>query len=603
MTFRVRIALTALVLACFQFVVAPQASSAATSYVSSSSYYAYDSFTSNGTWSRPYGVSVIDYLVVAGGGRGGGSQLSTHFAGGGGGGGGVRYGTVAVAQATYSIVVGSGQTAGCSQGRGGNSSLSGTDITTVTSTGGGSGSCNSSTADGSGGIDGYSGGSGGGAGAQTYAKTYGSGNAGAFSPAEGFAGGTAVSDGSNAANQGGGGGGGATQAGANATTGCAGKGGDGYTSSITGTSVTYGGGGGGGTRMANCGGAGGSGGGGAGGLNGGQGSAGTNGLGGGGGGTSLSNGNAGGSGVVIVRYLLANPDTPNLPTASDTGKSNSDDITNLTSFSLTGIANGGASVQIYDGVTPVGTACTADFNTGAYSCALTGLTQGTHTFTAKASYGGGSAITSTGTLTVIIDTTAPTITPSPSISMAENSTSIATVACNESCTLVMTGGADSATVNFAVLTGVLTFKSAPDYEAPTDANLDRTYLVIIQGTDVAGNLTTVNYSIAITNLNESSALGTPTLSGLVYKGVSINLSVSSNVAGKVRFIMDGKRIANCLAINTTGTYPNYTATCPWKPASHNRHTVYAAITPTDNTFSASNSVTSEVFILKRTTTR
>jgi hypothetical protein len=599
---RVRIALTALVLACFQFVVAPQASSAATSYVSSSSYYAYDSFTSNGTWSRPYGVSVIDYLVVAGGGRGGGSQLSTHFAGGGGGGGGVRYGTIAVAQSSYSIVVGTGQTAGCSQGRGGNSSLSGTDITTVTSTGGGSGACNPDT----GGVNpvaGYSGGSGGGGGAQVNAVTFGTGNAGGYSPSEGNDGGAPRSDSSNYVNQGGGGGGGAGAVGASATTACAGNGGSGFSSSITGTAIVYGGGGGGGTRGNSCGGSGGSGGGGSGGLNGGQGSAGTNGLGGGGGGTSLSNGNAGGSGVVIVRYLLSNPDTPNLPTASDSGKSNTDDITNLTSFSLTGVANGGASVQIYDGVTPVGTACTADFNTGAYSCALTGLTQGTHTFTAKASYGGGSAITSTGTLTVSIDTTAPAITPSASISMAENSTSIATVACNETCTLVMTGGADSATLNFTVLTGVLVFKSAPDYEAPTDANLDRTYLVIIQGTDVAGNVTTVNYSIAITNLNESSALGTPTVSGLIYKGVSINLSVTSNVAGKVRFFMDGKRIANCLAISTSGSYPNYTATCPWKPASNNRHTVYAAITPTDNTFSASNSITSEIFILKRTTTR
>ncbi|MFM1952435.1 MAG: hypothetical protein RJA33_1229, partial [Actinomycetota bacterium] len=97
---RVKVALTALLLSSLQAVAlsTPVSASAAVSYLSSSSYYAYEAYSTDGTWSKPYGVSVIDYLVVAGGGRGGGSQLSTHYAGGGGGGGGVRSGTIAVGQ-------------------------------------------------------------------------------------------------------------------------------------------------------------------------------------------------------------------------------------------------------------------------------------------------------------------------------------------------------------------------------------------------------------------------------------------------------------------------------------------------------------------------
>lgn len=597
------LAVSALIIGLIHAVSITPSSKAATSYLSGGNYYAYETYLSSGTWTRPYGVSQIDYLVVGGGGRGGGSQLSTHYAGGGGGGGGVRYGTVNVAQSSYSITVGAGQAVGCSQGRGGNSTLSGADISTISATGGGSGSCNASTSGGGGGIDGYSGGSGGGAGAQVGAWTYGSGNAGGYSPAEGYAGGTSYAHSTDATYQGGGGGGGATQAGANATAACAGRGGDGYSSSITGTALIYGGGGGGGTRMNSCGGGGGAGGGGAGGLNGAQGSAGTDGRGGGGGGTSLYNGNKGGDGTVIVRYLLTAPTTPTLSSANDTGKSNSDGITSATSFSLTGIAIGGSTIQLYNGASAIGSACTANTTTGAYSCALTGLTAGTYTFTAKASFGAGAAITSSSSLTVIIDTSYPALNPSTTFSIQENQTSITTITSDETVTMTMTGGVDSLTVNFDTSTGVLSFKVAADFEAPIDSNQDNSYTVRIQVTDTAGNFRWREITFTVININESSNVGSPTISGTAYKGVTTPLVVTSNVAGKVRFYIDGKRIPNCLSVATVGTYPNFTATCNWKPAVTNKHSVKASITPTDNSFSASYSDQATIWIYKRATTR
>lgn len=602
MRYGVKVGLFVLMTSSLVSIQAAPVASAATSYLNSSTYYGYETFSSSGTWTKPFGVTAIDYLVVAGGGRGGGSQASTHFAGGGGGGGGVRTGSLSVAQSSYTISVGTGQAVGCSQGRGGNSSIAGADITTISATGGGSGSCNTDTGGGGGGINGYSGGSGGGAGAQTYAMTFGTGNAGAYSPVEGYSGGSAVSDAYNGNNQSGGGGGGAGQAGSNGTTGCGGKGGNGFASSITGTSVTYGGGGGGGTRSSACGGTAGTGGGGTGGVNGGQGSAGSDGLGGGGGGTSLSNGNRGGNGIVIVRFAVSAPETPTLPAISDTGQSNSDDITNATSFNLTGFAVGGSSIQIYDGATAVGSPCTANVSTGAYSCAVSGISSGAHSFTARASFNGGAAITS-GALAVEVDTSAPSLSPAAAITITENQTSITTIACNETCTLAMTSGADSASVTFTANTGLLVLNSAADYEAPTDAGNNRTYAVTIQGTDRAGNATSVNFVVSISNLNEDSVLGAPTISGIAYKGISINLVVTSNAAGKVRFFMDGKRIPNCLSVSTSGSYPNFTATCNWKPAATARRQLSASISPTDSSFSSTTSPTSSFFIQKRTSTR
>ncbi len=273
--------------------------------------------TANSGWRVPSNATRIQYLVVAGGGAGGGSINESHYAGGGGGGGGVRSG-VTLTNTTYlSLVVGEGQqTFGCQSGRGRNSSLGGLGFSTISATGGGSGSCNQSSVDGTGGIAGNSGGSGGGAGAQVYASSVGSGNAGGYSPVEGFAGGAANLNTSSSAYQSGGGGGGAGAVGVAGTGSAAGNGGSGALSTIfDGTNRYYGGGGGGGVRPSGpTRGSGGNGGGGSGGVYGGTAAtSGTAGLGGGGGGSSARVGGNGGSGVIIIRWITASAPTYTKP--------------------------------------------------------------------------------------------------------------------------------------------------------------------------------------------------------------------------------------------------------------------------------------------------
>lgn len=252
------------------------------------------------TWTVPTGVTSIEYLVVAGGGGGGGGTASEH-GGGGGGAGGFLTGTLGVSAGDISIVVGGGGTAGAPDYRGskgGNSSIAGS----VTSIGGGGGASyfNSGVA--------QEGGSGGGGATSATAnqRTGANGTAG-----QGNKGGDvtkAGTDGRHGAGGGGAGGAGNSTTSSGAITTVAGAGGIGLTSSITGNSLTYAGGGGGGGN----GGSGGSGGGGTGGLiNGTPATAGSANTGGGGGGGMGTGGNtaiagaAGGSGIIIVRYLLA----------------------------------------------------------------------------------------------------------------------------------------------------------------------------------------------------------------------------------------------------------------------------------------------------------
>ncbi len=238
----------------------------------------------------PYTVT---YLCVAGGGGSGDAETGSKYATGGGGAGGYRAGTFTASPGTtYNVAIGSG---GAVVTNGSDSSISGTGITTVTSTGGGRGGPKAST------TTGQSGGSGGGGGDN---GAGGAGNTPSTSPSQGNNGGGSTSQ----ANTSGGGGGGASAVGATGgASSNGGAGGAGTANSITGSSVSYAGGGGGGSGYSgNAGSSGGSGGAGGGGT-GSTGSAGQNGQantgGGGAGGRgdegSSPSGSSGGSGVVI----------------------------------------------------------------------------------------------------------------------------------------------------------------------------------------------------------------------------------------------------------------------------------------------------------------
>ena len=217
------------------------------------------------TWVAPNYVTSIEYLIVGGGGCGGGAY-DTGSAGGGGG-GLVLTGSYSVSPGTsYTINVGDGGTGG---------------FKTVYGTDGFSSSFDTIIADGGGG------------GRQSRDATGGAGIGGQSSTLL-----NAPTGGSGAGNRvggddGGGGGGNTTAGGSSSTTpGISKEGGIGLTSNITGFDITYGAGGNGGIVDRSY-----------------NGSSGTTNTGNGGeGATSVSNddktGGKGGSGIIILKYLL-----------------------------------------------------------------------------------------------------------------------------------------------------------------------------------------------------------------------------------------------------------------------------------------------------------
>ena len=254
----------------------------------------------------------LDYLVVAGGGGG-----SIQHAGGGGSGGVVYNTNFVVNTSNVSITVGSGginNTNVCHncgyQGANGANSVFGS----IVAYGGGGGGSWSETNSG----NGLNGGSGGGGGVGRNS----SGSGGTGTVGQGFAGGNGFPHGSGGIPYRGTGGGGAGGQGGNMGSSNGASGGIGILNYITGTAKYYGGGGGGGVHgsggQAGNGGIGGGGAGGAamgainaaigatGNASGGNGEANTGGGGGSSGQWEVIGGN-GGSGIIIVRYPLTNP--------------------------------------------------------------------------------------------------------------------------------------------------------------------------------------------------------------------------------------------------------------------------------------------------------
>jgi hypothetical protein len=101
----------------------------------------------------------------------------------------------------------------------------------------------------------------------------------------------------------------------------------------------------------------------------------------------------------------AAPGTPDLLAASDSGASNTDNITDITTPVITGTGEVGATVTLLDGGTAIGSgAVGAD---GAWSITTSILGEGAHTITATQTDAAGNTSAPPAALSVTIDTTLP----------------------------------------------------------------------------------------------------------------------------------------------------------------------------------------------------
>ena len=106
----------------------------------------------------------------------------------------------------------------------------------------------------------------------------------------------------------------------------------------------------------------------------------------------------------------------------------------------------------------------------------------------------------------------------------------------------ITGGADAALFHIDVVTGALTFVSAPNFEVPTDVGSDRVYDVTVQASD--GTLTTSqNIAVTVGDVTNETLFGTPNSDTLTTEGGNDTIRALASddtlVSGAGNDVLDG----------------------------------------------------------------
>ena len=192
--------------------------------------------------------------------------------------------------------------------------------------------------------------------------------------------------------------------------------------------------------------------------------------------------------------------------------------------------------------TDIPDSATAGANVSGFT--VGGLTNGaSHSFQVRArnDIGAGPAATSgaaTPMPTVVVNA-APTFDSAATFSPAENQTTAGTVVASDNDTgdavtgYEITGGADQSFFSIGSTSGLLTFNSAPNFEAPSDTNADGSYLVTVQatsGTDSRVKTAMQSITVTVTDVSgeKPAAPAAPTVSAASVTSLNVNWSAPAN---------------------------------------------------------------------------
>mgnify|MGYP002651338978 FL=1 len=223
---------------------------------------------------------------------------------------------------------------------------------------------------------------------------------------------------------------------------------------------------------------------------------------------------AGNSNGIASAPLIINVDTsaPAAPVitgySDDTGAAG-DGITRDTTLVLTGTAEAGAQIEIFDGATSLGTATVTGAGTWSFTTAA--LTDGAHSFTAVATDAAGSTGPASAALAVTVDSAAPA---APIITSISDDAGVVSGATNDT-TLTLAGTAEAG-ATITILRGGLaitttTADGAGNWSVTTPANPDGVFTFTAQAQDAAGNTSTPSAGVAVQI--DTAAPGTPVITG------------------------------------------------------------------------------------------
>ncbi|PGH56145.1 hypothetical protein CRT60_14330 [Azospirillum palustre] len=292
------------------------------------------------------------------------------------------------------------------------------------------------------------------------------------------------------------------------------------------------------------------------------------------------------SSAFVVTVDTTAPDAPgglSTDPADDSGVSNSDRLTNIRTQTVTGTAEAGATVVLYDGATALGTQVATG---GAWTIGTGTLAEGGHTLTARAVDAAGNTGAASAALTVTIDLS----TPAPSamaLTAASDTGYSATDRITNATTLSLTGSAEanSTVTLYDGLAGSLT----PLATLVADGNgawsytgtafAEGTHTLTATAVDPSGNTSSGAGTLVVTVDLTVDAPGAPALASASDTGVSgdgktrlLAPTFTGTVeSGAVVSLYDGGNFVGMGTANGAGVYSIET------PLSNGSHTITARV--------------------------
>ncbi|WP_233081720.1 Ig-like domain-containing protein [Rheinheimera soli] len=208
--------------------------------------------------------------------------------------------------------------------------------------------------------------------------------------------------------------------------------------------------------------------------------------------------------IVIDTLAPAAPSVPDLTAGSDSGNSQTDNITNVTTPTFTGTAEANSTVEVFAGATSLGTV--AANGSGAWSWTVAGgsaLADGNYSITATATDAAGNPSAASSGLSVTIDTAAPAKPAVPDLADASDTGSSNSDNLTNATSLMFNGTAEdgstvslSSSVNNALGTATATGGSWSLTTAAVTS--EGAHNITLTATDLAGNISVASDPLAIT---------------------------------------------------------------------------------------------------------
>ncbi|MDJ1183967.1 Calx-beta domain-containing protein [Roseofilum casamattae] len=266
--------------------------------------------------------------------------------------------------------------------------------------------------------------------------------------------------------------------------------------------------------------------------------------------------------IIIDTTAPAAPSTPDLTAATDTGSSNSDNITNDTTPTFTGTAAANSTVTLTSNVDGIVGTTTAD-GAGNWTITASTLNEGSHNLTATATDTGGNASAASSALGITIDTTSPTVTVNQAVGQADPTSSAPinyTVIFNEAVTGFATGDASLSGTAPGTSIGTVTGSGTTYNVAASGMTASGTVIASLAAnvaTDTAGNgnaASTSTDNTVTVNLDTTA----PTLSGITRQTPAVSPTNADSLVFRATFDEDVQNvdIADFTVTGTTAAITN-----------------------------------------------